>query len=81
MPDMQIEMDTTPFTMLTRREREVIDAVVCGLTNREVGRELGISEQTVKNTLSTVFEKLRIRNRLELALLAVHWQLGVRLRG
>jgi DNA-binding NarL/FixJ family response regulator len=80
MPEMQMEMDATPFSSLTRREREVIDAVVCGLTNREVARELGISEQTVKNNLSTVFDKLRIRNRLELALLAVHSQLGVRFR-
>jgi len=56
---------------LTPRERDVIAGVVAGRTNREIARTLGLSEQTVKNVLSTVFLKCRVRNRLELALFAV----------
>jgi DNA-binding NarL/FixJ family response regulator len=56
---------------LTKRERQIVARVARGRTNREIARELNISEQTVKNHLSGVFEKMQVRNRLELALLAV----------
>lgn len=56
---------------LTKRERQIVARVARGRTNREVSSELNIGEQTVKNHLSGIFEKLGVRNRLELALLAV----------
>jgi two-component system, NarL family, nitrate/nitrite response regulator NarL len=56
---------------LTPRERDVVHGVVGGRTNREIADELGLSVQAVKNVLSTVFEKCHVRNRLELALLAL----------
>jgi DNA-binding NarL/FixJ family response regulator len=52
---------------LTPREREIVRAIAHGRTNREVAENLGLSEQTVKNQLSVVFQKLHVKNRLELA--------------
>src|SRR5687767_10188829 len=44
-----LEITAVPRTHLTRRERQVIDAIVRGRTNLEIARDLEISEQTVKN--------------------------------
>lgn len=60
---------------LTNRELEVIEKIVAGYTNKEVGQQFGISEQTVKHHLTNIFEKLGISNRLELVLVAVHHHL------
>jgi two-component system, NarL family, nitrate/nitrite response regulator NarL len=65
----------SPAETLTRGELRVIAAVVEGATNRDVAAQLGISEQTVKNHLRHVFDKLGVSNRLELALFALHHRL------
>ena len=52
---------------LTARDLRLIRAVMVGGTNRDVARRLGLKEQTVKNRLSEIYDKLGIRNRLELA--------------
>jgi DNA-binding CsgD family transcriptional regulator len=51
---------------LTRREREIVEHVRRGLTNREIGRALGISTNTVRNTLARLFEKVGVSTRSEL---------------
>jgi DNA-binding CsgD family transcriptional regulator len=51
---------------LTRREREIVEKLRAGLTNREIGRDLGISANTVRNTLSRLFEKVGVSTRSEL---------------
>lgn len=53
---------------LTPRERQVAMAVVTGASNKEVARSLDITERTVKAHLGVVFEKLGVRDRLQLAL-------------
>jgi DNA-binding NarL/FixJ family response regulator len=53
---------------LTARERAVADAVAAGKTNKEVARALDITERTVKAHLGAVFEKLNVRDRLQLVL-------------
>ena len=65
----------SPASSLTRREIQVITAVVEGAANKDIAKQLGLSEQTVKNHLSHVFDKLGVSNRLELALYAVHHRL------
>ncbi len=57
---------------LTRKEREVVRLVAQGLRNKEIAARMFISEQTVKNHLRAVFEKLHVGDRLELALYAIH---------
>ena len=58
--------------LLTRKERDVVRLVAQGLRNKEIGARLFITEQTVKNHLRSVFEKLQVSDRLELALYAIH---------
>jgi len=50
---------------LTRREKEVVELAAAGLRNREIGRVLGISEQTVHGHLRNIFEKLNVSDRME----------------
>ena len=57
---------------LTSREREILSAVVMGLTNREIAVKLSISEDTVKHHLSRIFDKVGVSHRLELAMYAVN---------
>lgn len=60
---------------LTRRELEIVSAIVAGLTNKEMARQFAISEQTVKHHLTRIYGKLGVSNRLELALLAIQRRL------
>lgn len=54
---------------LSPRQREVATAVAKGASNKEVARELAITERTVKAHLSSIFEHLGVRDRVQLALL------------
>jgi len=56
---------------LTRRELDIVDAVISGASNKEIATRLALSEQTVKNYFSSIFEKLGVSNRLEVAMFAV----------
>lgn len=54
--------------VLTAREKSVAEAVAAGKANKEIARDLDITERTVKAHLSAVFEKLHVRDRLQLVL-------------
>ncbi|MGB9129782.1 MAG: response regulator transcription factor [Thiobacillus sp.] len=54
---------------LSLRERQVAEAVARGSTNKEIARVMGITERTVKAHLSATFEKLGVRDRMQLSLL------------
>ena len=56
---------------LTPRELDIVATIVAGFSNKEIARHLSISEDTVKNHLTNVFDKLGVSSRLELALFAV----------
>jgi DNA-binding NarL/FixJ family response regulator len=60
---------------LTRRELEIVRAVVAGYTNKEIAERSSISENTVKSHLTHIFNKLGASNRVELALFAAHHRL------
>ena len=55
---------------LTAREREIVRHVAQGLRNAEVGKRLFITEETVKAHLNSIFQKLRVRDRVQLLLYA-----------
>jgi DNA-binding NarL/FixJ family response regulator len=58
--------------LLTSREEQVVTLVADGLSNREIARELKLSEHTIKKYLFRVFDKLGISSRVELVLYAVN---------
>jgi DNA-binding NarL/FixJ family response regulator len=60
---------TARTAMLSEREREVLELIAQGFTNREVARQLFLTEDTVKNYVSTILGTLGLRHRTEAALL------------
>jgi len=74
-PALQAEITTRlrepAGVSLTRREREIVRHVALGLRNAEVAKRLCVSEGTVKTHLNNIFQKLGLRDRVELALYAV----------
>jgi DNA-binding NarL/FixJ family response regulator len=56
---------------LSHREREIVAAVARGLSNRDIASATGIAQQTVKNHLSSIFQKLNVRSRVQLAVLVL----------
>ncbi len=65
----QRERERSP---LSQREREIVALVAQGFKNKEMAEKMFISEQTVKNHLHNIFDKLGVSDRLELALYAIH---------
>lgn len=53
---------------LSRREQQVAEAVVRGLKNRQIAQELGLSPETVKRHLATIYSKLAVPGRVRLAI-------------
>jgi two-component system nitrate/nitrite response regulator NarL len=58
--------------LISDREKQIVQLVVQGFRNKEIGVKLFITEQTVKNHLHNICDKLGVSDRLELALYAVH---------
>ena len=54
--------------VLTRREQEIAEHVARGLSNRQIAAECGISPETVKRHLASIYDKLAMRGRLGLAI-------------
>ena len=62
-------LDASP---LSEREKQVVELISQGFKNKEIAERMFISEQTVKNHLHNIFDKLGVSDRLELALYAIH---------
>jgi len=75
-PEEPVDVESTPVTgPLTRREREVLQAVADGRSTTEIGRELFISVKTVKNHLASIYAKLDARDRTQAVISGV--RLGI----
>jgi len=61
---------SAPLDELSTREREVLELVAAGLSNQEIGERLGLAEKTIKHYMTSILGKLRVRSRVEAALLA-----------
>jgi two-component system nitrate/nitrite response regulator NarL len=59
-----------PLQELTERERQILGLIGTGLTNREIGERIFLSEKTVKHYVTNILQKLQVRSRVEAALLA-----------
>jgi len=58
-------------SFLTKRQTEVLKLMARGLSNKEIGYEVGISEQTVKNHVSNIMRQMEVFNRTEAVVEAV----------
>lgn len=60
----------SPLDDLSRREEDILKLVAQGKSNREVGAALDLQEKTVKHYMTSILQKLQVRNRVEAAMLA-----------
>jgi two-component system nitrate/nitrite response regulator NarL len=59
-----------PLDELTQRERQILELIAIGSSNKEIALKLHLSEKTVKHYVTNILQKLHVRNRVEAALLA-----------
>ena len=85
VPDLQqLVLDDAPAEHpasrygLTRREMQMVTAIVEGFSNREIAQKFNVREDTVKHHLTSIFSKLGVSTRLELALFALERRLVAR---
>ena len=73
--DGQERVQQVPAPRLTEREMQVLKLVARGMNNRDIAKELFISENTVKNHVRNILEKLQIHSRMEAVMVAVREKL------
>jgi DNA-binding NarL/FixJ family response regulator len=59
-----------PLDELTDREHQILELLAFGSSNKEIARELNLSDKTIKHYMTNILQKLQVRNRVEAALLA-----------
>jgi len=69
--DLHRKSELNAFKEISPREMDVLALVARGLSNKEIGQLLNLSEITVRNYVGNMLEKLQVRNRIELATFAV----------
>ncbi|MEJ5210684.1 MAG: response regulator transcription factor, partial [Burkholderiales bacterium] len=65
------ELAQNVFDKLSQRELEIVTYVARGMSNRAIGEALGLSENTVRNHLRSILDKLGLANRVQVATLAL----------
>lgn len=64
-------VNSSGFKLLSKREEEVVRLLAGGLPNREIAKQLNLSEHTIKNYMFRIFDKLGVSSRVELVLYAL----------
>lgn len=59
------------FIPLSQREMQILEYVTRGMLNKEIGNRLGISQQTVKNHMTSILKKLNVKDRTQAAVIAI----------
>ncbi|MBD5105516.1 MAG: response regulator transcription factor [Lachnospiraceae bacterium] len=65
------DVDSEKIKLLTKRELEILMNAASGMSNKEIGDKLQISERTVKNHISSVFKKIEVSDRTQAAVFAI----------
>ena len=73
--DDEERVQEVPAPRLTEREMQVLKLIARGMNNRDIAKELFISENTVKNHVRNILEKLQIHSRMEAVMIAVREKL------
>ena len=68
-----LSLGQEPQDHLIPEEKRIVRLIAEGMTNREIGKELGLTEKTVKNYVSNIFRKLNVSNRAEAAVFAAKY--------
>lgn len=58
------------FEGLTERERQILELIAMGTSNKEIGQKLYLTEKTIKHYVTNILQKLHVRNRVQAAILA-----------
>ncbi|MDR5691836.1 response regulator transcription factor [Agromyces indicus] len=69
------DLDDPRYGSLVERERQVLERIARGMSNRQIGNELGISEKTVKNYISSLLTKLGLQRRTQAAMYQLNRQM------
>lgn len=67
------QAEPTPAPLLTQRQQSVLSLLVTGLSNREIGEQLHLSEETIKSHVSTILRALKVQSRIEAVTQARLW--------
>ncbi len=65
------DIDSEKIKLLTKRELEILIKISSGMSNKEIGDMLQISERTVKNHISSIFKKIEVSDRTQAAVFAI----------
>lgn len=65
------DVEKERLEQLTKRELEILEQIAGGLFNKEIGKNLNISERTVKNHISSIFRKIEVSDRTQAAVFAI----------
>jgi DNA-binding NarL/FixJ family response regulator len=66
----QAEMNCSLYTQLSQQELQIIIAISKGLTNQQISEHLTLKEGTIRNYITSIFEKTKFKNRTQIAVYA-----------